>query len=482
MTHQIMRNHRPSPPMIFAVMIYMVATVTMKPAPALAHATGQSFVALLPTGPYMAVGVMIVALSILLLWFLPHRSLDKLLPGVSVGRLAIRGVRTGALQNASSFAMFLWFCWLLYAGYAGTRDPLENPLVLGFWVAFWMAALMVQGLVFNLWGWISPWRWLIRPIIRLRGAGKFTLPLSFGAWPAATLLLCFSAFTLADPAPDDPARLASIGLAYLFITIAGMMLCGPRRWLAQVEFFTVVMTLFGRLAPWGMRARHIRLGWHGWQLGRGLSMRPGLPVFILVLLGTGSFDGFNETFVWLDFIGINPLAFPGRSAVVIPVICGLAAGNVILVTAFAMLLLMGDRIAGERHGTSQLVATFAPTILPIALAYHTAHYLPSLLVDGQYVLAALNDPFNSGANLLGRDGAYVTTGFFNHRETMRVIWLSQALIIVCGHVLAVVLAHAQALHVYRNLQRAFIAGMPLAIFMILYTWLGLWLLAAPKGG
>ncbi len=482
MTHQIMRNHRPGPPMIFAVMISMVAMITMKPAPALAHATGQSFVALLPTGPYMAVGVMIVALSILLLWFLPHRSLDKLLPGVSVGRLAIRGVRTGALQNASSFAMFLWFCWLLYAGYAGTRDPLENPLVLGFWVAFWMAALMVQGLIFNLWGWISPWRWLIRPIIRLRGAGKFTLPWSFGAWPAAILLLCFSAFTLADPAPDDPARLASIGLAYLFITIAGMMLCGPRRWLAQVEFFTVVMTLFGRLAPWGMRARHIRLGWHGWQLGRGLSMRPGLPVFILVLLGTGSFDGFNETFVWLDFIGINPLAFPGRSAVVIPVICGFAAGNVILVTAFAMLLLMGDRIAGERHGTSQLVATFAPTILPIALAYHTAHYLPSLLVDGQYVLAALNDPFNSGANLLGRDGAYVTTGFFNHRETMRVIWLSQALIIVCGHVLAVVLAHAQALHVYRNLQQAFIAGMPLAIFMILYTWLGLWLLAAPKGG
>ena len=94
----------------------------------------------------------------------------------------------------------------------------------------------------------------------------------------------------------------------------------------------------------------------------------------------------------------------------------------------------------------------------------------------------LNDPFNTGANLLGRDEFYVTTGFFNHRETMRIIWLSQALIIVAGHVLAVVLAHAQALHLYRNLERAFVAGLPLAIFMILYTWLGLWLLAAPKGG
>ena len=487
MTHQIIRNHRRKLPMIFSAMISLamisLATMlTMMPGSALAHATGQSFVALLPTGPYMAVGVMIVALSILLLWFLPHRSLDKLLPGVSVGRFAIRGVRSGAAQNASSFVMFLWFCWLLYAGYTGTRDPLENPLVLGFWVTFWMAALMVQGLAFNLWGWISPWRWLIRPIIRFRGEGKFTLPWTFGAWPAVILLLCFSAFTLADPAPDDPARLASIGLVYLLITVAGMILCGPRRWLAQVEFFSVIMGLFGRLAPWGVRAGQIRMAWHGWQLGRGLFMRPGLPVFILVLLGTGSFDGFNETFVWLDFIGVNPLAFPGRSAVVLPVICGLAAGNVILVAAFALLLFTGDRIAGGRHGASQLVATFAPTILPIALAYHTAHYLPSLLVDGQYVLAALNDPFNSGANLLGRDGAYVTTGFFNHRETMRIIWLSQALVIVSGHVLAVVLAHAQALHVYRSLPRAFIAGMPLAIFMILYTWLGLWLLAAPKGG
>ncbi|MDP6219781.1 MAG: hypothetical protein QF801_06705, partial [Alphaproteobacteria bacterium] len=51
-----------------------------------------------------------------------------------------------------------------------------------------------------------------------------------------------------------------------------------------------------------------------------------IPVFTLVLLGTGSFDGFNETFVWLDLIGVNPLAFPGRSAVVVPVILGLAGG------------------------------------------------------------------------------------------------------------------------------------------------------------
>ena len=100
----------------------------------------------------------------------------------------------------------------------------------------------------------------------------------------------------------------------------------------------------------------------------------------------------------------------------------------------------------------------SPDHLPIALAYRTAHYLPSLLVDGQYVLVALNDPFATGADYLGLSGFYVTTGFFNHRETMRAIWLSQAGFIVLGHVVAVILAHGAAVKIYGDVARAFRAG------------------------
>jgi len=296
------------------------------------------------------------------------------------------------------------------------------------------------------------------------------------------LLLAFSMFTLADPAPDDPARLAGVGVAYLVVTIAGMVLCGSGRWLRQVEIFSVVMAHFGRLAPLARRGRRVRIGWPGWQLAHGARGTRGIPIFILVLLGTGSFDGFNETFVWLDLIGVNPLAFPGRSAVVMPVVGGLIAANLILVSLFMALLFIGDRLVAGPGRAGPLLAVFAPTILPIALAYHAAHYLPSLLVNGQYVLVALNDPFGSGANWLGLEGFHVTTGFFNHRESMRLIWLSQAAIIVFGHVLAVILAHAHAAQIYGGIRRAFAAGLPLAMFMILYTWLGLWLLAAPKGG
>ena len=421
------------------VAVAAVWLISLLPVPAAAHATGQSFIALLPTGPYMAVGVIIVALSILLLWFLPHRSVGRLLPSRDLGPIAAPPL----CRAVSGFVFFLLFCWLLSRGFSGTRDPLENPLVLGFWVVFWMASPMVQGFLFDLWGWISPWRWLVGPLS---------------------------------------------AAAYLVVTIGGMALCGPGRWLRQVEIFSVVMAHFGRLAPLARRGRRVRIGWPGWQLAHGARASRGIPVFILVLLGTGSFDGFNETFVWLDMIGVNPLAFPGRSAVVMPVVGGLVAANLILVGLFTLLVTAGDgAVAAPRHkgGTARtgyLLSVFAPTILPIALAYHAAHYLPSLLVDGQYVLVALNDPFGSAANLLGLDGFHVTTGFFKHRESMRVIWLSQAAIIVSGHVLAVILAHANAVQAYGSIRRAFTAGMPLALFMILYTWLGLWLLAAPKGG
>ena len=450
----------------------------MVPTSAGAHATGQSFVALLPTGPYMAIGVAIVALSIMLLWFLPPRSAAALLPSRGLGRIAA----PAPARRLCSLLMFLLLCTGILSGLTGTRDPLENPLVLGFWVAFWMATPMVQGYLFDLWGWMSPWRWAAQPMAALVGRPPLHLPRRAGVWPAAILLLGFSAFTLADPAPDDPARLAAVIAGYGCLTFAGMALFGPRRWLRQVEFLSILMAQFGRLPALARRGRRVRAGWPGWQLAAGAAAVPGTPVFILVLLGTGSFDGFNETFVWLYLIGVNPLAFPGRSAVIVPVITGLVSANILLVCLFTTMITAGDRLVGGSRGIGQLLALFAPTILPIALAYHMAHYLPSLLVDGQYVLVALNDPFGTGANFLGLADFYVTTGFFNHRETMRVIWLSQAAFIVFGHVIAVVLAHAAAIKLYGDVARAFRAGLPLATFMVLYTWLGLWLLAAPKGG
>ena len=59
---------------------------------------------------------------------------------------------------------------------------------------------------------------------------------------------------------------------------------------------------------------------------------------------------------------------------------------------------------------------------------------------------------------------------------MRVIFLTQAGAVVIGHVLAILVAHAMALLLYGENRPALLSQIPLAGFMILYTFLGLWLM------
>jgi hypothetical protein len=123
----------------------------------------------------------------------------------------------------------------------------------------------------------------------------------------------------------------------------------------------------------------------------------------------------------------------------------------------------------------------APSLLPIAFVYHASHYLPVLLVDAQHAAIAFNDPLGTGANLLGLDGMRVTTGFFNRLPSVRLIWLTQAALVVAGHVIGICLGHAIALRLEPDRRRAILLSLPLSAFMVAYTLFGLWLLAAPRG-
>ncbi|MEM7044621.1 MAG: hypothetical protein AAF543_17570, partial [Pseudomonadota bacterium] len=204
-------------------------------------------------------------------------------------------------------------------------------------------------------------------------------------------------------------------------------------------------------------------------------------IFALALLAVGSFDGLNETFWWLAWIGVNPLEFPGRSAVIWPTVAGLAATIVVLILVFALFVWLGLMMARIRANMFETIDRLALSMLPIAFAYHIAHYLTAFLVNVQYAVAAISDPFATGADLLGLQPFYVTTGFFNHMDSVRLIWITQAGVVVIGHVWSVMLAHRIALDITPDPRRAGLFTLPLSLLMIAYTMFGLWLLAAPRG-
>jgi hypothetical protein len=446
-------------------------------SPVQAHVSEQGFVLLLPTGLYIASGVAAVALTILLLVFLPGQKLACIFRFRQFGH-----THHPVVPVATSLLSLVFLMALVAIGFLGPRDPLTNLLPLVIWTVWWIAFVVAQGFLGDLWAWLNPWTGfyqLVRDSFRLKPL--FSLPEFLGVWPAIAGLLLFFIFSLADLAPDDPARLAGFVLGYWLYTLVGMVVFGGEAWLGRGECFTLLLRHFASLSLFRFEPGETGLRTPGQPLISAAPLSLSGTIFVLLILGSGTFDGLNETFWWLAQIGINPLAFPGRSAVILPTITGLIGANILLIFAFVITLYAGLKLSGEHHGFGQILGRQVLAILPIALGYHAAHFFTSLLVNGQYAIAAISDPLATGADLLGLGEFRVTTGFFNSRDTVEVIWLTQAGFIVAGHILAVLVSHAIATDMYRQSRNAVISQIPVAVFMILYTLIGLTLLASPRG-
>lgn len=524
-----------------------------------AHVSEQGFVLLLPTKAYIAGGVAAVALSIIFLAFLTAERSDRLYQPLMTVRALQRSYSPSCWQVMTSLISFCFLVWLLYLGFAGSRDPLSNPLPLFIWTLWWIGFVVLQGVVGDCWRWVNPWTGLYSLVTgrtvdmlfesvvtgesdKLLKSGEsgesgesgaldarqsqtvvrfLTLPSWLDIWPGVLLFVAFMTFALADIAPDDPARLAGLVGGYYLLCFAGMLVFGAEVWLFRCECFSIVFRYYAMLAPISFREGRIYVGVPGWRAYRWLQRQLGkssgrfqpsvsTAVFVLVLLACGSFDGLNETFWWLAIIDVNPLEFPGRSAVMTETISGLLFANVALIAVFAGSTWVGLWLSRRAKSRETMIASqsasasvafagsigsvcspeisfkrafcsLAIGILPIAFAYHFAHFFTAFLVNSQYALAAASDPFHNGADLLGLGTYYVTTGFFNTHHTMHVIWLIQAGTVVLGHMLSVLLTHAIAMDLFGAGKRAVVSQIPLALFMILYTFLGLWLLASPRG-
>lgn len=446
---------------------FIIAFLLLTPKTVWAHASDQAFVLLLPTDIYITAGVAVVALTVAALFLLPDRFVEVLFQS-----RARKPRDHTKLVTVTSLISFLCLAALIALGIAGPRDPLSNLMPLIFWTIGWVGIVSLCGVFGNLWVWLNPWTGLYR-MLRPDWSQR-PVPNRWGLWPATLLLVGFTAFLLAGVAPDDPARLAFFALTYWAVTMVALLVCGPS-WLERAELGQAICGAYAKLAavaPTG-------LGGPGWQLLKPQPAAAG--VFALTLLAAGSFDGLNETFWWLGIIGVNPLEFPGRSAVVLETLGGLFLSLVALYVAFSASVWLGLRLAGNQTAFRPAAASLALSLLPIALVYHIAHYLPSFLVSIQYTWAALSDPLNNGADYLGIAPFQVTTGFFNRLDTVRLIWLTQAGLVVFGHVWSVLLAHRIALGLFKENNAAARATLPLSLFMIAYTFLGLWLLAAPRG-
>lgn len=434
----------------------------------------------------MVGGATAVAVSFLLLAFVPASIID---------RLASARLRLGSLGAVTpvpvSLASFLLLVVLLLAGLYGSRDPLANPLPTMVWTIWWVGITLAHALFGNLWAYINPWTGPYRLLDRSLGgrlsrSPPLTYPAWLAYWPAIVFFFGFAWFELVDPAPEDPERLAHAVAGYWLATFAGMVVFGEAAWRERAEPFSIFYRLIAGLAPLVIEPSASRQGRYEMCFaipGAALVGRGALPLsgvlFVLLTLSAVSFDGLSATFWWLGLGDINPLEFPGRTEVMFLNTIGLVMTVIVLGAGFGAAIRLGWVMAGAHGPVAPGLGTFIYSIMPIAIAFHFSHYLAMLLIGSQYAFVAMADPFATGPDLFGFGHIHVTTSFMATYEGSWLIWNLQTAGIVVGHVAAVLLAHALAVRHFSDNRQAVFSQIPLAVLMVLYTALGLWLLSTP---
>ena len=371
---------------------------------------------------------------------------------------------------------------LVAAGYLGSRDPLANPLPTTVWSLWWVGVTLLHAVCGNLWGSMNPLR-ALRGLAALTPAAiRFRYPTQLGYWPAVLGYFCFAWFELVFAAPQDPALLAHAIVIYFAVSLCGMCVFGTRDWLRCADPFAVFFRLVAWLAPVTFSRSEqgkvrATLRWPCAQLLQVDALPVSGIAFVLLVLSSVSFDGLSRSFWWLDRVGENPLEYPGRSALMFANSLGLSVSFL----AFAIAYVATVRASAwlSRATVKRTFPVFVLSIIPIAFGYHFAHYLPAFLVDAQYAMRALSDPFAQGWDLLGTAQLHVTASVLSHHTSVEIIWHLQTAAIVLAHVCAVVVAHLFALR--HNLDRGilFMGQLPALALMICYTLFGLWLLSTP---
>lgn len=397
-----------------------------------------------------------------------------------------RGIALFAVPPAAiSFVRLLAamvFALTLCAVFFGVQDPYRNLITTMVWVVWWVGFAFVCALAGDLWALVNPLR---LPVEKARLA----YPARLGAWPAVLLFLGFAWAELVWRDNDVPAYLACAVLAYALLTWSAMLVFGREQWLRRGEAFAIAFGVLGRFAPLYARAGRLHLRWPGAGLLADEPVHPSLAVFVLLMLASGSFDGFLETPLMRDLetaaqaspalaaalFRLSELGLDESQLIATAAMLAFALGFVAAfwLTAWAMV-----RLSGTNPPVRDVACASVLTLVPIAVAYHLAHYFSLALTAGQFIIPLASDPFGFGWDLFGTAGYKVDLGIVSPY----VFWYGAVTLIVAGHVIAVVLAHAAALRVFGRRQAGLASQVPMVALMVAYTMLSLWILAQPVVG
>ena len=465
----------------------MASAVCALAAPASAHGFGQRYDLPLPLSLYLyGTAAVVVVTFVIVGLFVRHTAEARHSP-----RLDLLGHAAGKIIAYPGVILLLklvaagLFVVTVMAGFIGDQNPYRNIAPTMVWIIVWVGVAYVSAFVGDLWALINPWgtifdgaAWLYRWAGGREFLYRLPYPAVLGVWPAVVLLLVFSWIELVYPTPAVPKHIACFAAGYSVLTWTGMTLFGRETWMRHGEVFSVVFGTFARFAPTEARTGpELILRPFGAGLLDGRSASSSMTAFVLLLLSTVLYDGLLNTPEWTILENaVGTLLGSLREFELIAVrSAGLVAFWLLFLGAYTLIAAMMSAAVGGIRSPREIAQHFAFTLIPIAIGYHLAHYFVFLLVQGQYIIPLISDPFGWGWNLFGTAGYRVDIAIIG----ARFAWYTAVAAVLVAHMISIYLAHMVAMREFEPRRATLQSQVPLTALMVVFTFISLSILAEP---
>ena len=312
---------------------------------------------------------------------------------------------------------------LILPGLIGNEEAKTSITPLIIWVFLWIG-VPVLGLVFgDIYSKFNP-----LSIIPSSEKKPSTV------WFAAALFLGLTWFELVWRKPGNPTHIGIVFILLMLITTSTRIIFGKAS--IEVDPLHLLHHLYAKLRFTLSKPIYKNM----LENIANLSNFKGMEYFILLMIGTVTYDGLRGTTFWYNLFGSSTLDITFSTFAFFGI-------NIVIIGSYRFACWFALKVSGEKQDLNNISLLFGHTMLPIAFAYHVTHYLSLLLYESQTILYRLNDPYGIGWNLFGINDVSI-----NYFLTPVALWGIQVFVTLAGHMLSVVLAHDLAIKLFGHQQ------------------------------